>query len=227
MKMVGAVWVSAGEKAIRLKQRQSMKMIGASCICRRKKRINDMEEERLVVLVIGESGSGKSEYAEDYLAFLGKGGEAKKYYLATMKPYGREAAERIARHRTMREGKEFQTVERYTDVGDCSMEEGSSVLVESISNLLANEMFPEEGESGQEKPSRDRLCRKICSDIKKLIDQTENCVIVTDDVFADGAVYDSGTEEYMRALGEINRNLADISDQCVEVVYSCPVFLKR
>ena len=59
----------------------------------------------MMVTVTGGSGSGKSEYAENILAELvNKTKEHNKlYYIATMKPYGEDAARRIKRHYKLRE----------------------------------------------------------------------------------------------------------------------------
>ena len=42
----------------------------------------------MLILITGASGSGKSEYAEKICCELA--GSAKKYYIATMQPYGAE-----------------------------------------------------------------------------------------------------------------------------------------
>ena len=69
-------------------------------------------------LVIGGSGSGKSEYAESLLC-----GCQNKIYIAAMQPFGEEAEVRIARHRELRAEKDFVTLERYTKVGVLSESE--------------------------------------------------------------------------------------------------------
>ena len=66
-----------------------------------------------VTLVIGAAASGKSAYAES----LCLGHDGPRVYLATMEPFGEEGARRIARHRALREGKGFSTLERTRDVG--------------------------------------------------------------------------------------------------------------
>ena len=63
----------------------------------------------MMVLVTGASGSGKSEYAEGVAVKLA--GKGNLYYLATMRVYGEEGARRVERHRKLRAGKGFQTVE--------------------------------------------------------------------------------------------------------------------
>ncbi len=84
-------------------------------------------------LVTGGAGSGKSEYAESLaLSFCDKAGSM--FYIATMYPYDdEETKRRIHRHRSLREGKGFVTIERpfeiskvldeikaHTDETDCS-----------------------------------------------------------------------------------------------------------
>lgn len=70
----------------------------------------------MILLVTGGSASGKSEYAENRALQLAKTEQKKLIYLAAMKPFGEEAAKRIERHRQLRAGKGFETVERYTDI---------------------------------------------------------------------------------------------------------------
>ena len=67
------------------------------------------------VLVTGGAASGKSEYAEKVLLSLAGSGE--KLYIACMRNDS-EAAKRIARHRALREGKGFVTIEKDTGLGD-------------------------------------------------------------------------------------------------------------
>lgn len=45
----------------------------------------------------------------------------------------------------MRAGKGFETVERYTALDELVLPKGSVVLLECMTNLVANEMFREDG----------------------------------------------------------------------------------
>ena len=56
----------------------------------------------MIHLVIGGSGSGKSEYAENLLE-----DSQRKYYIATMQVYEEEGRKKVARHRRLRAGKVF------------------------------------------------------------------------------------------------------------------------
>ena len=186
----------------------------------------------MIYLVYGSSGSGKSAFAEKLLTNFA-GGE--KYYIATMmaREDDADAQKKIARHRKLREGKGFKTIEkarRLEEISlpkDCaawndSASEGRSALLECMSNLCANEMFDE---AGLQK-SESQVVEKIFFEIKKLSSVFENLVIVTNNVFDDGNLYDEATQKYISALGKINCELAKISDKVYEVVVGIPVELK-
>ena len=64
----------------------------------------------MFALIFGGSGSGKSEYAEKLSCELAQKNE--KYYIATMIPYGEEGKKRVERHKKLREGKDFYTIDR-------------------------------------------------------------------------------------------------------------------
>lgn len=121
-----------------------------------------------------------------------------------MKPDG--AAERIARHRRRRAGKGFMTVERQRDLVSLELPRGSTALLECLSNLLANEMFDAGGD----------YAGRVKAGLLRLIESCSDVVIVSNDVFSDGAVYGCLTEEYRRALAELNRFLAAIADRVTE-----------
>ena len=62
----------------------------------------------MITLVIGKPDSGKSELAEE-LAL--SGGYKNRYYIATMKVMDEAGKARVEKHRKMREGKGFVTLE--------------------------------------------------------------------------------------------------------------------
>lgn len=97
----------------------------------------------MLYLITGGSGSGKSEYAEKLAADLH---HRKKngflYYVATMYPAkDGESQRRIRRHRDMREGKGFETVECSSQLERIKAGSEDVLLLECMSNLLANEMY--------------------------------------------------------------------------------------
>ena len=169
----------------------------------------------MMILITGGSKCGKSRYAESLFAeFSGR-----KYYMATMMPFGDEAHETIERHRKMRASKGFQTIEQYTDAGSVAIEPGSAVLLECLGNLVANEMFGEGNFPADCK-------NKIFCDIIELKDKTSLLVIVTNDVGSDSLFYESGTEKFIEVLGQLNTEIAEAAEKVVECVYGIPVVLK-
>lgn len=172
-----------------------------------------------MILVTGGSASGKSAFAERLTAGLATEG---LYYIAAMKPYGEEGRARVRRHRNMRSGKGFQTVERYLDVGGAPVPAGCTALLECLSNLLANEMF----ETGQQ-PEGTAAAERIWQGIDRLRVKCSHLVIVSNEVFSDGVSYDRETAAYVKALGRLNTALAAEADAVYEVVYGVPVTLKE
>ena len=99
-------------------------------------------------IVYGGSASGKSSYAESFAMSLQ--GEGRLLYIATMYPYkwntteiDPETMQRIERHRAMRADKGFDTVECYRHVEHIMAKRQDVLLLECMSNLLANEMYLE------------------------------------------------------------------------------------
>jgi len=178
----------------------------------------------MITLIYGGSGSGKSEFAENLVCL---GNYRKKYYLATMNASDLESKKRIDKHRAGRSGKGFITLEQANDIskviprieevdlGDFSTKEDSNsvILLECMSNLLSNEMF-RDGKIN----SSDYCTKKITKDIKELESKVDCLVIVTNNIFEDGLTYDPATEEYLKALGDINKLLSKMADTVYEVV---------
>ena len=99
----------------------------------------------MLYLVTGGAGSGKSAFAEGLIT---ASPYATRVYLATMQGGDGESERRIARHRAMRAGKGFATLERPRDLAGAPVPEGSAVLLEDLSNLTANEYFSPLGPAG-------------------------------------------------------------------------------
>lgn len=176
----------------------------------------------MLTVITGGSGSGKSEYAENYmLSEKKKEGNSNRdlIYLATMIPFDQECEKRIQRHRTMRAEKQFTTMECFTDLNRLRLEKNPIVLLECMSNLVANEMYQENG-------AQENTVGAIIQGIKHLEEMSRHLVIVTNEVFSDGGEYDPETKRYLAYLGEINQEMGKIADCVIEVVYSVPIITK-
>ena len=171
-------------------------------------------------MISGGSGSGKSEFAESVILQLSQK-EEKRVYIATMMAFDEEAKCKIARHRQMRKEKHFSTIECFTGLKKVVLPKGCTVLLDCMSNLAANEMFGEAGTS-----SCREVTDRIIAGMEELKKGFQNLVVVTGNVFEDGGRYEQSTMEYIRAMAEINRRLADMADAVIEVVVGIPVILK-
>jgi adenosylcobinamide kinase/adenosylcobinamide-phosphate guanylyltransferase len=168
------------------------------------------------ILLTGGSANGKSSFAETLALTL----PAPRYYLAAMRPYGDGAAAKIARHRAMRAGKGFISLERYTDVGGTPVERGSTVLLECMCNLTANEMF-RDGSVPDES-----AYRRVLDGVTRLSSVAGNLIVVTNDVGSDGGGYDAATTKYADTLGQLNAALAAEFDAVYELVCGIPLKIK-
>lgn len=169
-------------------------------------------------VVTGGSGSGKSAYAEEQILSFGPG---RRIYIATMFPgKDEENFRRIDRHRHMRAQKQFETIECYTHLADVEVPAGSQILLECMSNLVANEQYMDSGAGAD-------TVRAVTEGVDHLLQAAANVVIVTNEVFSDGITYDSYTEEYLQYLAAVNRYIGMRADCVTEVVYGIPVAVKR
>lgn len=166
----------------------------------------------MLVLITGGAASGKSEYAESVARRI----PGKRYvYLATMTKDLKENRDRIFRHRQMREGKGFDTVERSNNIKHIAFTEGTVVLLECLSNLLANEMFSPFG------PGINNAEEEVKQGILSLLKQGCDLVVVSNDIFADGNRYDKDTRYYQMILGNLHRWIGEQADAVIEV--SCGI----
>ena len=165
----------------------------------------------MTVLVTGGSGSGKSAWAEKLADTLPR---ENRVYVATMQVYDEESRLRVKRHREQRADKGFVTVECEKDLENAGIPENSTVLVEDLVNLTANEMFGG-GDVSRIVPALQSLSRRC-----------RHLILVTGDLFSDGHAYSPSVQDYLRCLADVNRQAAEMADCVVEVVYSIPVALK-
>lgn len=172
----------------------------------------------MFTLVIGGAASGKSEYAEGLILaspFM------PRYYIATMEPFGAEGQARIARHRELRRGKGFETVERYTGLAGLRLPERGAALLECLGNLTANELYSPTGAGTEE-----GAAQAVIEGVEALLPQCAELVVVSNEVFSGGRDYAGDTDSYLRALAAVNRALAQRADRVCEAVCGIPYWHK-
>ena len=173
-------------------------------------------------VITGGSGSGKSAYAEMWLTGKPEKSEEKKaicpyLYIATMRPFGAETQKKIERHRQMRAGKGFQTLECYGDLrtlDDSIQRWKRSKSILDINKTCRNEKNQENAKTGG----------ILLECVSNLL--TERLAIVTNEVHSDLQDYSEETKKYIGLLGKINQELGKMADQVTEVVYGIPIKIK-
>jgi len=164
------------------------------------------------VFISGGAKNGKSGYAQRLAVVLAQGG--KHYYVATMIPTDEEDRERIRRHVADRAGMGFETIECGTDILSCfdRAEADGTFLLDSVTALLQNAMFPKEKGYALDLEAAD----KCAADLAEFANRVANAVIVSDYLYADGETYDPDTECYRACLAGIDRMLAAQCDTVIE-----------
>ncbi len=170
----------------------------------------------MMILITGGSGSGKSEFAENRaVSFNSK----ELIYIATMYPYDVECERKIERHLNLRKDKNFKTLECYTNLKALKVPKGSTVLLDCISNVIANEMYNEDG-------AKENTVEEIIKGIELINSQCENLVIVTNEIYSDGIEYDCETRRYIKYSSLICSEISKRATEIIEVVYGIPCIIK-
>lgn len=170
----------------------------------------------MFTLVIGGAASGKSAYAENLILCA----DVKpRFYIATMEPSDGESCARIARHRALRAGKDFETVECHIGLDRLRLPYRGAVLLECMGNLVANELYHSDG-AGENTEAA------ILQGIDALLPQCQELVVVSNEVFSGGQDYQEDTLRYLWTLAAVHRALARRADRVVEMVSGCAVYHK-
>lgn len=166
------------------------------------------------VFISGGCKNGKSSHAQRIAVDMRKP-DVRLYYAATMIPADGEDEDRIQRHRLERADMGFETLEIPRDITSLlkTADSGGVFLLDSVTALLANEMFP----SGGKPVSGVR--HKICGEMDILLREIPNIVLVSDYIYSDACIYDDTTEAYRRSLAYIDRFLAKRCELVLEASY--------
>ena len=165
------------------------------------------------IFVSGGCKNGKSYYAQR----LAKEQQTRPlYYIATMKPVDAEDEKRIARHRLERDGWGFITVERHTVIEAIldRCDPGGSFLLDSLTSLLACEMFPVDGAEDE------RAAARVIAGLTHVLDEIKDIVIVSDYIYSDAIIFEPLTEMFRKALAEIDRAAVKRCEVVLEVAYT-------
>ena len=163
-----------------------------------------------MILICGSNSSGKSLFAEKLVSLT----EGKRYYIATMINSTEENDRRIQKHIAQRASLNFETLELPYGFSDAELEKDSVVLLEDVSNLLANLIF-----------EKKQGIHEALSEIESLKNKCKTLVLVSiSGLCGDG--YEGETLDYVNQLSEINSILADKSDAVIEMENRVPKIKK-
>jgi adenosylcobinamide kinase/adenosylcobinamide-phosphate guanylyltransferase len=177
------------------------------------------------IFISGGCKSGKSFFAQHYakrLAMAQKIADNRNrlYYIATMKPVDKEDDDRILRHRREREGWDFTTIEQPFNIERIldKCDHNGSFLLDSLTALLANEMFPPS--DTPESRINGYAADKITNALLQITNNINNIVIVSDYIYGDALLYDTVTEKYRKSLAEIDIAAAANCDIVLEAAFT-------
>jgi adenosylcobinamide kinase/adenosylcobinamide-phosphate guanylyltransferase len=189
-------------------------------------------------LIIGGSKSGKSKIGENIalsrhaqsmilcnqLSQIGNDitqEQSKLIYIATMKAYDKEDEERIKIHIENRKGLNFITLEVERNLHEIvrNIKSKDTILIDSITSLLTNEMFV--GNEIIKKPSTN-----ILNGLKQIMMKAENIIIISDYIFSDSIEYDEVTTNFKKELSIINKELAKLCTKVIECTFGNVKYFK-
>lgn len=167
------------------------------------------------LLLTGGSACGKSSLAEKIL----QKADGDRFYIATMIPYGEDGKAKVERHIKLREGKNFKTIEKYLNINEIELPPDSSVLLECICNLTANEMFERDG-------AADDAISAVLDGVEHIRGHAKNTIVITNEVGNDGGIYDKPVLKYIRNMGVINSTLTERFSNVYEMCCGIPIKIK-
>lgn len=166
-----------------------------------------------VTLVIGGAASGKSAWAEDFVARSGLA----KTYIATAEAHDAEMKAKIDAHRESRSGQGWRTIEASRDLRPAlgTLDTEEIALIDCATIWLANTQA---------------LGQDLGQALEALIETMDQCqapiVIVTNELGQGIVPAEPMTRAFRDAHGKMNQRLAAAADHVVLVTAGLPQVLK-
>ena len=179
----------------------------------------------MISLVIGGQKCGKSAFAEQ-LALDSV--YERRYYIATMQVQDAESLERKNRHRMMRSGKGFKTLEIPHHIEEAAflMEEPDKccVLLECAANLVANIMHEDEWKERSCKEGDEGYFEFVSyvTDLVRRLSGLVGDIIVVSSEYSKERGMDKETLKYIDLLNGVNGELISLSDRVYDMRYGNP-----
>lgn len=176
-----------------------------------------------IILVTGGARSGKSSFAEEYTARLGK----KIAYIATAQIYDSEMSLRVRLHKERRPA-DWQTYEAPFNAAAAIREASKrhdTILFDCLTVYLSNQLLNAVGGSIEER------YLEIMADIDQLLmaaqEVSANIIFVTNEVGAGIVPENALAREYRDLAGKINQRIAKAAEEVYLVVSGIAVDIKK
>ena len=175
-----------------------------------------------IVLVTGGCRSGKSRHAQNMAENAGK----KRLYIATAPVLDEEMAERVAKHREMRQGRGWETCEESTDLaGSFHRAEGFDVILCDCLTLWVNNLlyFASQEDRSLEEEEIVRQCAHVTEAAKA---NSAEVIFVTNEVGMGIVPAYKVSRQFRDLAGRCNQEVASVAEQVILMVSGLPIFLK-
>jgi adenosylcobinamide kinase/adenosylcobinamide-phosphate guanylyltransferase len=175
-----------------------------------------------LILATGGSRSGKSSWAQRRAeAICGP-----RLYIATCPVIDAEMNERIRKHREVRKGKGWETIEETIDIAGVIRRhgEGKTVLVDCLTLWINNLMY-ERQMRGEQMAENDIV--EYCQNLIAACRQITGTVILVSNEVGMGIVPDNETARRFRDIaGRCNQEIAQAADAVTLLVSGIPLPVK-
>jgi adenosylcobinamide kinase / adenosylcobinamide-phosphate guanylyltransferase len=176
-------------------------------------------------LVTGGVKSGKSRFAENLCASVGK----EVIYIATSYVTDKEMEERVAEHR-QRRPTEWTVIEEPIQLAAVVEQTPFSavLLIECLSTWLGNILYQQKIENFITKEEKNRFSTLVFNEIERLLQASEEreIILVTNEVGLGGIAMHPIGRLFQDVLGEINQRIAQKANEVWFVIAGIPWRLK-
>lgn len=185
-------------------------------------------ENASLIFITGGVRSGKSRFAEELAIRKAILTGAKLHYLAPGVASDPEMEKRIQRHRRGRQQSkaDWTTWEQPHDIGKLSgcFNKNSILVLDCLTTLLNNELFL--NDKKWDEIFLRRIHNKILTGITSLLADSQQLIVVSNEVLQDLSQGNELVWEYSRIIGQLHQDLVNIAEQAYLVESGVPMMMK-
>jgi adenosylcobinamide kinase/adenosylcobinamide-phosphate guanylyltransferase len=182
-----------------------------------------MEKGKLI-FITGGVRSGKSAFAEQLAIHSANRDKGELHYIACGIPFDLEMQERVKRHQADRQqsGVSWETWEQPTHIDEIvsRFTKQDTVLLDCVTTLLNNYLYKEN------RTDTNDIISQVIQDIIPLQKQTNELIVVSNEVLHDIPFHSEQTRQYQYMLGNIHQELVKQAEQAILVESGIPVYMK-